>query len=128
MKADKSLATYRRMRTQPLWRLLASDNGPTVLGLLQTHLYDADRTLPASILHERIGRELEHLRGTGEAWPQMAQLYVAGWLAEGYLERRFPPGSPEEEYELSTATIEAIRFMSGLPSLTPAPPKAASAW
>lgn len=114
MKADKSLATYRRMRTQPLWRLLASDNGPTVLGLLQTHLYDADRTLPASILHERVGRELEHLRGTGEAWPQTAQLYVAGWLAEGYLERRFPPGSPEEEYELSTATIEAIRFMSGL--------------
>ena len=114
MKADKSLATYRRMRNQPLWRLLASDNGPTVLGLLQTHLYDADRSLPASIFHERIGRELEHLRSLGEAWPQTAQGYVAGWLAEGYLERRFPPGSPEEEYELATSTIEAIRFVSGL--------------
>ena len=114
MKADKSLATYRRMRNQPLWRLLASDNGPTVLGLLQTHLYDAERSLPASIFHERIGRELEHLRSLGEAWPQTAQAYVAGWLAEGYLERRFPPGSPEEEYELATSTIEAIRFVSGL--------------
>lgn len=114
MKADRSLATYRRMRNEPLWRLLASDNGPTVLSLLQTHLYDAARSLPASILHERVGREIEHLRGLGEAWPQTSQLYVAGWLAEGYLERRFPPGAPEEEYELSSATIEAIRFISGL--------------
>ena len=114
MKADKTLATYRRMRTQPLWRLLASDNGPTVLGLLQSHLYDTERSLPASIFHERIGRELERLRSLGEAWPQTAQIYVAGWLAEGYLERRFPPGSPEEEYELATSTIEAIRFVSGL--------------
>ncbi|MES2317985.1 MAG: DUF3375 domain-containing protein [Pseudomonadota bacterium] len=114
MKADKTLATYRRLRNQPLWRLLASDNGPTVLGLLQTHLYEADRSLPASIFHERIARELERLRGVGEDWKPTAQAYVAGWLAEGYLERRFPAGSPEEEYELSTAAIEAIRFVSGL--------------
>ncbi len=114
MKADKTLATYRRMRAQPLWRLLAADSGPTVLGLLQTHLYDDERSLPASILHERIGRELERLRSLGEAWPQTAQNYVAGWLAEGFLERRFPPGSKEEEYELATSTIEAIRFVAGL--------------
>jgi hypothetical protein len=114
MKADKSLATYRRMRTQPLWRLLASVNGPTVMGLLQTHLYDDERSLPASIFHERIERELERLRNAGEEWPQTAQAYVAGWLAEGYLERRFPAGVSEEVYELSTSTIEAIRFVSGL--------------
>ena len=114
MKADKTLATYRRMRNQPLWRLLASDNGDTVLGLLQTHLYDTERSLPASIFHERIERELERLRSLGEAWNPTAQAYVAGWLAAGYLERRFPPGSSEEEYELSSATIEAIRFVSGL--------------
>jgi hypothetical protein len=114
MKADKSLATYRRMRAQPLWRLLASVNGPTVMGLLQTHLYDEERSLPASIFHERIERELERLRNAGEDWPQTAQAYVAGWLAEGYLERRFPAGVSEEEYELSTSTIEAIRFVSGL--------------
>lgn len=114
MQADKSLATYRRMRNEPLWRLLASDSGPTVISLLQTHLYNAERSLPASIFHERIARELERLRSLGEGWPQTAQIYVAGWLAEGFLERRFPPGSPEEEYELSTSTIEAIRFVSGL--------------
>ena len=38
---------------------------------------------------------------------------MAGWLAEGYLERRYPNGASEEEYELSTSTIEAIRFTAG---------------
>lgn len=113
MKADKTLATYRRLRQQPLWRLLAGLNGPTTLGLLQTHLYDDERSLPASIFHERIERELERLRGQGEEWPQPAQAYVAGWLAEGYVERRFPTGATEEQYELSAATVEAIRFVSG---------------
>ncbi|MEX5748563.1 DUF3375 domain-containing protein [Massilia sp. X63] len=114
MKTDKPLATYRHLRTQPLWRLLAADTGPAVLALLQTHLYDNERSLPASILHERIERDLEQLRNRGEDWPRTAQLYIAGWLAEGYLERRFPPGSQEESYELATATVEAIRIVSSL--------------
>lgn len=112
MKADVSLATNRRLRQQPLWRLLAAPSGPVTLALLQTHLYDAERSLPASIFHERIARELEHLRSLGEDWPQTAQAYVASWLAEGHLERRFPPGASEEEYELATSTIEAIRFVA----------------
>jgi len=31
---------------------------------MQTHLYDGERSLPASIFHERIARELEHLRSS----------------------------------------------------------------
>jgi hypothetical protein len=54
VKAGKNIATYRRMRTQPLWRLLASDNGPTVIALLQAHLYDSDRRVPPSILFARL--------------------------------------------------------------------------
>src|SRR5690606_17510364 len=114
MKADKAIATYRRMRTQPLWRLLAAAYGPTVIGLLQTHLYENERSLPASILHDRISRDIEELRAQGEDFPQTAQAYVANWLVDGYLERRFPTGAAEEEYELSTAAIEAIRFVSGM--------------
>jgi hypothetical protein len=114
MKSDKAIAAYRRMRGQPMWRLLASDNGPVVIGLLQAHLYESERSLPASIFHERIGRDLEELRAQGDDLPQTAQAYVARWLADGYLERRFPAGAAEEEYELSTATAEAIRFVSGL--------------
>jgi hypothetical protein len=114
MKADKNIATYRRMRNQPLWRLLASDNGPVVIGLLQSHLYENERNLPASILHERIGRDLESLKAQGEDFPQTAQAYLASWLSDGYLERRFPAGASEEVYELSTATVDAIRFLSGI--------------
>jgi len=114
LKADRVIATYRRMRTQPLWRLLASTNAPFIIGLLQSHLYENERNLPASILHERIGRDLETLRAQGEELPQTAQAYIANWLTEGYLERRFPAGAAEEEYELSTAAVEAIRFLSGL--------------
>lgn len=114
MKPDKAIATYRRMRKQPLWSLLASDNGPTVLALLQATLYEGERSLPASIFHERIDRELERMRNLGDDFPQTAQQYVAGWLAAGYLERRFPPGSQEEQYELATPAAEAIRFISGL--------------
>jgi Protein of unknown function (DUF3375) len=114
VKADKTIAIYRRMRAQPLWRLLASANGPTVIGLLQSHLYEKERRLPASILFERLTRDLEELRAQGDDFPQTAQAYVANWLGDGYLERRFPPGATEEEYELSTATVEAIRFLSAI--------------
>lgn len=114
MKADKYITAYRRMRNQPLWRLLASGNGPTVIGLLQSHLYEKERSLPASILFERLTRDLEELRAQGDDFPRTAQAYVSNWLSDGYLERRFPPGAIEEEYELSTATVEAIRFLSAI--------------
>lgn len=49
VKADKAIATYRRMRVQPLWRMLASNSIPTVIGLLHAHLYESERSLPTSI-------------------------------------------------------------------------------
>jgi hypothetical protein len=114
MKAKKDIAAYRRLRQQPLWCLLAASNGPTVIALLQSHLYESVRSLPASILHERIARDLEALRAQGDDFPKTAQAYIASWLADGYLERRFPPGASEEEYELASAAVEAIRFVSGI--------------
>ncbi len=120
MKADKHIATYRRLRTQPLWRLLSSTYGLTVIGLLQSHLNERECSLPASILFERLTRDLEELRIQGEDFPQTAQAYVANWLSDGYLERRFPPGATEEKYELSTAMVEAIRFLSDIAEPTSA--------
>jgi hypothetical protein len=114
MKADKPIAVYRRLRSEPVWRLLASRHAPIVIGLLQAHLLDGEQRLPASIFHERIGRDLEDLRAQGEDLPQSAQVYVADWLREGYVERRYPAGAAEEEYELSAAGAAAIRFVADL--------------
>jgi Protein of unknown function (DUF3375) len=113
-KAGNTIATFRRLREQSLWRLLASANGPAVMGLLQTHLFEGDRRLPASIFYERLNRDLQDLLAQGEDLPRTAQAYVADWLAAGYLERRFPAGASEEEYELSAAAAAAIRFAAGL--------------
>ncbi|MEZ5653138.1 MAG: DUF3375 domain-containing protein [Burkholderiaceae bacterium] len=112
MASEKHVAVYRQMRQQPLWRLLAADNGPVVVGLLQGLLLTGDRSLPGSVLIERLGHELESLRSRGEPLPQTPQAYVAAWLAEGWLERRLPVGAPEETYELSVAAADAIRFVS----------------
>lgn len=114
MKTQKAVTTYQRLRGQPLWKLLASDLGPWVVGMLQSHLYNSDRSLPASIFHERIARDLEELQSQGAPLLQTAQAYIASWLADGYLLRRFPAGRTEEEYELTTPAVEAIRFVSGL--------------
>jgi len=114
MKGERAIATYRRLREQALWRLLAADNGPVVIGLLETHLLEDARSQSASVLYERLGKSIEDLRSHGHHLPQSPQLYVADWLAAGYIERRFPPGATEEEYELSSATEGAIRFVSSL--------------
>jgi hypothetical protein len=105
VKADKAIATYRRMRAQPLWRLLASTTGPTVIGLLQSHLYEGERSLPASIFHERIARDLEELRAQGEDFPQTAQAYVASGASRPGLQKRNmnSPRRPSKPFALSLA-------------------------
>lgn len=111
MKVARQIAVYERLRDKPLWSLLAARNAPIVLSLLQAHLMDGAGRVPQSILYERIERDLEELRGAGVDIPQRAQLYVADWLSAGYLERTFPVGAIEEEYEISAAAAQAIRFV-----------------
>lgn len=114
MKAHATVASFQRFRTQPTWSLLAADNGPIVAALLQAHLMGNERSLPASIFHDRIARDLEELRARGIDLPQTAQAYVAQWLSSGYIERRFPAGATEEQYEISSAAATAIRFVASL--------------
>ncbi len=116
VKTRSRVATLQRLRQQPIWRLLAADNAPTITALLQGLLHDGERQLPASLLHERLARELEELRAHGHAVPRTAQAYVAEWLGSGWLERRFPEGASEEQYELSTQAIGALRFLGSLDS------------
>ena len=85
--------------------------------MLQSLFMDADKALPSSVLQERLVRDIESLRSAGEELPQAPQAYVAEWLSQGWLTRRFPSGASEEEYELSAEAMTALRFVTGL--LTP---------
>ncbi|GAB2570046.1 DUF3375 domain-containing protein [Dyella jejuensis] len=116
MKLQARIAGYRRLRDQPLWRLLAADHAPELIGLLQTLLLDSERRLPDSILHERLQHHLDAINASDlpRELPRTAQAYIAHWLAQGYLERRLPEGASEEEYELSAQAIQAIRFIASL--------------
>jgi len=112
MSTHRHATALRALRNTPAWRLLAGDNAPAVVALLSSQLLGKDRKLPASVLVERIGRELTLLRSEGWEMPQSASAYLADWLAKGWLERGFAGG--EEEYELTTGAIQAIRFVQGL--------------
>lgn len=114
MKALRGAAALRNLRDQPLWRLLAAAKAPAFIALLQSLFLDADRALPSSVLHERLGRDIDSLRSGGEELPLAPQGYVAEWLSQGWLTRRFPPGATEEEYELSADALTALRFVTGL--------------
>lgn len=114
MKALRAAAALRNLREQPLWRLLAATKAPVVIALLQSLFMDAEKALPSSVLHERLARDVDALRATGEDLPQAPQAYVSEWLGQGWLTRRFPAGAPEEEYELSAEALTALRFVTGL--------------
>ena len=115
MKHRERIARYRHLREQPQWKLLAADHAPEIIGLLQGLLMDGERTLPSSVLNERLQRALDQLAGDelSRELPRTAQAYIAHWLAQGWLERRLPEGADQEQYELSTAALQAIRFADG---------------
>ena len=114
MKTIRSVAALRKLREQPLWSLLAATKAPAFVALLQSLLLDNDKSLPGSVLHERLAREIESLRIAGEDLPETPQQYASQWLANGWLTRQFPTGASEEEYELSADAVSAIRFITGV--------------
>lgn len=116
MKLQARIAGYRRLREQPLWRLIAADHAPEIIALLQGLLQDGERALPSSVLHERLQHQLDAINASDlpRELPRTAQAYVADWLAKGFLERRLPDGASEEEYELSAQAAQAIRFIAGI--------------
>lgn len=114
MRVLRGAAALRNLREQPLWRLLAANKGPVVLAMMQSLFVETEKSLSSSVLHERLAQDIETLRAAGDELPQSAQAYVAEWLSQGWLTRRFPAGAPEEEYELSVDGLTALRFVSGI--------------
>jgi hypothetical protein len=107
-------SSFERLRSEPAWQLLRASLAPEVLALLQHLLYDTDRVLPGSVLIERLSTELSLMRSRGHDLVAKAPYYVREWLREGWLERRLPEGAGEEEYELSTAGLDALRLANSL--------------
>jgi len=114
MKPDKQAQRYAALRGQALWKLLASDNSASTLAILEANLFEDGRRLATSIFHERVANDIAALNATGSDLRRSAQEYVADWLVNGYLERRFLPGEAEEHYELSAPAAAAIRFVQNL--------------
>jgi hypothetical protein len=73
LKTLRTAAALRSLRAQSLWRLLAADKAPAILALLQMLLLDNEKILSSSVLKERLTREIEQLRASGEELPQSAQ-------------------------------------------------------
>lgn len=114
MKSLKPAAAYRSLRAQGVWKLLAADTAPSILALLQTLLYEGEKSLSSSVLHERLRHELQALNANGESLPEGPQIHLNKWLAEGWVSRRFPVGASEEVYELTAEAVSALRFAASL--------------
>ena len=114
MNTARTAAHLHALREQPLWQLLAATKAPAVVAALRALLFEGEPALPASVMHERLLRELEALRDAGEDLPQPPQTYLADWLRQGWLVRRLPEGASEETYALSVEAAGAIRFLGTL--------------
>lgn len=113
MHLARQIATFKRLREKPVWRLLAGTNSYITLAVLQKHLLEGDRRVPQSILIERVEQDLDELRAEGQEHAK-AQILISSWLSSGFIERHFPLGAAEEEYEISSGAAQAIRFITGL--------------
>ncbi|MDR1052041.1 MAG: DUF3375 domain-containing protein [Deltaproteobacteria bacterium] len=117
MGSEKLIRDYLSLRKGAHWQLLASDNGPAVLGLLQSILHDdrSERVMRGSVFHYRVAREIGLLRERGVAdFPRPPRDYVGLWVGQGWLVRRLLVGAEEEEFELSTAAVDAIRTVASM--------------
>lgn len=112
MPAARLADRYLALREGPVWKLLAADHGPLILALLQSLFADDTKTLPVSVAVERLARDLDDLRAQGHVLAQTAQAYLADWLVQGWLGRRLPAGSQEEEFELSVDALAALRWVA----------------
>jgi hypothetical protein len=103
-------------RSHPAWRLLQADHAPMIASFLhQSFILTNARGLPREqlasqlddhlfILHEEAGETL---------FPKAATAYLDDWAsdARGWLRKYYPIGVDEPHYDLTPATVLALRWM-----------------
>lgn len=65
MKVIRASESNLSLREGRVWKLLAAELGPLVLAMLQSLFQYEEKTLPGSVLHERLARDIDALRGHG---------------------------------------------------------------
>lgn len=116
MKADAAYSIFNRNRSRPLWKLLASDNGPVVLAVLSEVFDGSAVDMPASEFLQKLENALESVRLSGADITPSARECASHWCAEHWLERRLPQQADEDVYSLTAFSAEAIRFVNSIES------------
>ena len=113
MSLESTVLELATLRTQPQWKLLAADNAPIILAILEDRFGDREQAQPSAKFHADVKEALDDLQQRGHDCPRTAQEYVATWLSNGWLTRTFPDGAAEEEYAPSAAGLSVLRFVTG---------------
>jgi len=113
MSLASTTLALTRLREEPQWKLLAANNAPIIIAILETMFGDRDEPQPSAKFHADLKEALDELTHRGYECPRTAQEYAATWLVSGWLERTFPAGAAEEQYAPSVAARAALRFITG---------------
>ena len=113
MKLTACADAFSKLREGRVWALLASNDAATTLALFQELFVNStsDRTVPQSVLIERLGFAMDDLRAQGYSLQQTPQGYLTYWRLKGWLTRSLRPGEPEEVYGLTPEASSALRLM-----------------
>lgn len=107
-------ALTRLLADDAAWKLLRSKLAPVIVAVLNAHLGGEERRMESEELYELIDADLDDLRAHGFEIQGTARSYCAEWRAAGYLDRRPAESSRGETFELSAASLTAIRFLAQL--------------
>lgn len=80
MTPSLAFEELKLLRDGPMWKLLAAQQAPLVLGLLQHLFPEASNQLGSAALMEKLANELDVLRSHGEDLPAEARSLVAEWV------------------------------------------------
>lgn len=106
-------------REHPAWRLLAAQNAPLVISVLNRHFVQPNvRTLARADLMAKVDDDLFALRERlgDEAFPGSAGHYLDAWASDdmAWLRKYYPPGNDEPHYDVTPATEKVIEWLAQL--------------
>jgi hypothetical protein len=111
MAAPALIESYRRLRKEVVWSLLAADTAPETIAFLQVLLFDTDRRVRESVLIERLTRILNDMR-TETVLREQTVALLAQWRRNNYIVRTLVERDDEPYYELSAGAFDAVSFIA----------------